>query len=427
MMLQNNRVGVTPANTMAKPTSASLFDDDSDQDFPLVKVLAHSKPSTKAERSFQQLVGKIERKRKELKQWQAYELRYNQRLVDEIEPLQAQLRAKQQQMAELIDELLSLPAPGRRLGSVQRAKLSQLLMELVTDLLQESDDDALEALHDKYSEVSHEEVRRSEMEAAESLLNEVFGIDVGDDHGASNAGELLQQAQRELEERVEAEEREAEERRSAREARRAGAGAAEGGAAQAKREQAAKEVSQSLREIYRKLASALHPDREQDADARQRKTLMMQRVNQAHDANDLLALLALQLEIEQIDAAHLSSVTPQRLAHYNTILREQLAGLEAELECHVEPFRHSTGLIGISTLTPAAVDQHLSVSVAQLRTAIRELRDELIAFRNPALLRDRLKHYALDRDIDDPRDLDDLLQRFQDFAPARRGNARRRG
>jgi hypothetical protein len=411
---------------MTQPASASLFDDDSDQAFPLVRILARSKPSTKAERSFQQLVGKIERKREELKHWQAYELRYNQRLVDEIEPLQAQLRANQRQMAELIDELLSHPAPGRRLGSVQRAKLSQLLMELVTNLLQESDDDALEALHDKYSAVSREEVRRSEMEAAESLLNEVFGINVGDDHGASDAGELLQHAQRELEERVEAEEREAEETRTDREARRAGAGAAKGGSAQAKREQAAKEVNQSLREIYRKLASALHPDREQDADARQRKTLMMQRVNQAHDANDLLTLLALQLEIEQIDAAHLSSVTPQRLAHYNTILREQLAGLEAELERHVEPFRHSTGLIWSPTLTQAAVDQHLSVSAAQLRTLIRELRDELIAFRNPALLRDRLKYYALDRDIDDPRDLADLLQRFQEFAPARRGNPRRR-
>jgi len=412
---------------MTRPTSASLFDDDSDQDFPLVKILAHSKPVTKAERTFQQLVGKIERKREELKQWQAYELRYNQRLVAEIEPLRVQLHTNQRQMAELIDELLSQPATGRPLGRVQRAKLSQLLMELVAGLLDDGDDEALEALHDKYSDVSRDEVRRSEMEMTESLLNEVFGIDVGDDHDATNTDELLQHAQRKLEERIDAEERRAEERRSAREATHASASTAKGEAAQTRREQAAKEVSQSLRDIYRKLASALHPDREQDADARQRKTLMMQRVNQAYDANDLLTLLGLQLEIEQIDAAHLSSVTPQRLAHYNKILREQLAGLESELECHIEPFRHSTGLTWSSTLTPAAVDQHVNAGVAQLRIVIRELRQDLVAFRNPVLLRDRLKHHELDPDIDDPRDLDDLLQHFQNFAPARRGKTRRRG
>src|SRR5690606_2058262 len=36
-------------------------------------------------------------------------------------------------------------------------------------------------------------------------------------------------------------------------------------------------ISQSIREVYRKLASALHPDLEQDAKERQHKTEMMQR------------------------------------------------------------------------------------------------------------------------------------------------------
>jgi hypothetical protein len=69
----------------------------------------------------------------------------------------------------------------------------------------------------------------------------------------------------------------------------------------------------------------------------------MQRVNQAYDANDLLTLLGLQLEIEQIDTAHLSSTTAERLAHYNQILKEQLARLEAELESFIEPYRELMG------------------------------------------------------------------------------------
>src|ERR1039458_3991037 len=105
---------------MAIPTTASLFDDGLDKDFGLVEVLARTKPITKAQQDFQRLVTRIELKREQLKQWQAYALRYNQRLVGEMEPLRNQLRTGQRQMAALIDELLSQPMPARRLGRGHR-------------------------------------------------------------------------------------------------------------------------------------------------------------------------------------------------------------------------------------------------------------------------------------------------------------------
>ena len=57
------------------------------------------------------------------------------------------------------------------------------------------------------------------------------------------------------------------------------------------RGQAALEASQSVRDVYRKLVSALHPDREADGAERERKTALMQRANQAYERNDLLELL----------------------------------------------------------------------------------------------------------------------------------------
>src|SRR3546814_14629934 len=59
------------------------------------------------------------------------------------------------------------------------------------------------------------------------------------------------------------------------------------------------------------------PDRESDERQRQAKTALMQRVNQAYAANDLLALLELQLEIEQIDPSHIANAGEARLKHYN--------------------------------------------------------------------------------------------------------------
>jgi len=415
---------MTPV-TMTTPTTASLFDDGLDKDFSLIEVLAQSKPVTKAQLSFQRLVSRIELKRQQLQQWRAYAVRYNQRLARELEPLRVQLRQGQREMAVLIDDLLTQPTRGRNLGRVQRAKLEQLLMQILGDLLQAGDDDELKALHDKYSDVSHEQARRSEVEFTQALLKDVLGLDIDDEHGAASAAELLEHAQRKLWERFDKEARLADGRQNDRVANRSKASAARAAAAQVQREQAAREVSQSLRDVYRKLASALHPDREPDADARQRKTRLMQRVNQAYDANDLLTLLGLQLEIAQIDAAHLSSASPQRLAHYNQILREQLAGLESELERCTEPFRDIMDPGWGYTLTVTAVDQRLSADLARLRAVIRELQEDLVAFRDPGRLRDKLKHYVLEERVDEPLDLDGLRDIFQAAPPAPRGKSRR--
>jgi len=396
---------------MTLPNSASLFDDGPGCDLSLVAVLAQNKPLTKAQKRFQKLVEQIELKREQLKQWQAYGLRYNQRLLSEMEPLQGQLRLHQRQMVLLIDELLTRPQ--HRLGRMHRHKLHQILMDLLGALSPGGDDEPLRALRDRYHDGCYQQAQRSEIALTRSMLRDVFDLDVGDDHGASSAEELLAQARHTIEERLE---REAERPRGRHGKRSAPGPQARGPkaeAAEVRRAQAAKEVSQSLRDVFRKLVSALHPDREPDDAARQRKTLLMQRVNQAYEANDLLTLLGLQLEIEQIDAAHLSSVPPQRLAHYNQILGEQLAGLESELERCTQPFRQSLDRQWGRAPSVAEVDRSLTLHISQLRSVIQALRKDLVVFRDPQQLRYILQHTDLAPDFDDRDDwaeLQDLLQ-----------------
>jgi uncharacterized protein YciW len=95
-------------------------------------------------------------------------------------------------------------------------------------------------------------------------------------------------------------------------------------AADQKRAEAERIAKQSVRDVYRKLASALHPDRSSETFSPEQKLLLMQRVNQAYEADNLLGLLNIQLEIEQVDMEQLSSFTPERMQHYNHVLRQQL-------------------------------------------------------------------------------------------------------
>ena len=105
--------------------------------------------------------------------------------------------------------------------------------------------------------------------------------------------------------------------------------------AQARREAEAAQSLLSMRAIYRQLASALHPDREPDAQLRDEKTALMKRVNTAYGGKDLLALLSLQLECRQIGAAPLATAPPAQLKLYNKALLDQLNALRTET-LHIE-------------------------------------------------------------------------------------------
>jgi hypothetical protein len=402
-------------------SSLPLFDDGPRKDFSLSEVLSRRKPADKVQQRFRKLVANIERKREELRQWQAFQQRYTQRVTTEFEPVRSELLQQQRQMAVLIDELLSQRSQSRRLSRAERAKLRDLLMSLLDALSAQGHDEALAALREKHTSPSAKKDQRLEMEFTESLLTDVLGLEVDENHGASSVEELLDHAHRKMQQRDRSQR--ANERESGRRAKRS----AVEDAVRAKREQAAREVSQSLRDVFRKLVSALHPDREPDPTERARKNQLMQRVNQAYDANDLLTLLGLQLEIEQIDAAHLSSTSAERLAHYNQILREQLTRLEAELESVIEPYRELMGRWSGRALTVADVDRKLTMDITQLHEAVRQLTQDLVIFRDPARLRARLREYDL---TDEPGELEamqtmmEIATMLGDFRPPRRPRQR---
>jgi len=153
----------------------------------LTETLARTKPANKAQQRFQKLVTQIERQRERLKQWQDYGPRYNQRLSGELAPLQEKLHAARKQMALLLDELLTAPAPGRRLTRVQREKVRLLLTQLLEDLLQEGDDDDLTLLQEKYSDPVDEEQQLHRMEVTREILQGMTGVKIDDDRSRGAA------------------------------------------------------------------------------------------------------------------------------------------------------------------------------------------------------------------------------------------------
>jgi len=390
----------------------ALFDDGVPANASaLVEVAPDAGPLSAAQRTFNRLTARIRRGRESLAAWEAFIPRFRGRVIAELQPVEHKLHDAQRRLVRQLAALLAGPGDGKRLTRKHGTRVRVALVDVIENLLQAGPDPELEALHDRYSDVSHAEQRQQEMEAAEALLDDMFGAKATQGHEAQDVEELLHHATEKI---------------LGDEARRRNRTAA-------RKEKVAPEASQTVREVYRKLASALHPDRETDGAERERKTALMQRANLAYTHNDLLELLSLQIETEQIDASALSRVPEARLRHYNQVLQEQAQALEAQIGEHTGFFRMELDLT-TRNVTPQHVDELLSTQIVQVRAAVNEIEDDLKRLADPRQRRSVLD--ALPDPEPDMPDFDDIAAlaamfgaRFQPVRPAtpKRKRGQKRG
>ncbi len=101
---------------------------------------------------------------------------------------------------------------------------------------------------------------------------------------------------------------------------------------QDKQAQAEKLVNQSLKTVYLKIASIIHPDREQDESKKAEKTELLQRANEAYEQEDLFFLLKLQLEIEQSKHASNKGLGAEQIKFYQQALEAQSQALKQQIQ-----------------------------------------------------------------------------------------------
>lgn len=272
----------------------------------------------------------------------------------------------------------------------ERKKLQALICEIAGDLLAEQGHDDLKPIYNRHNrsdfdaEVALEDAVTAR--AMKSMMEEMFGMDFGN-VDVSSMEKLQTHTEAQLHafehEQAQAQDRRARRKKSAKQLAR-----------EAQREAEKAKVGRVLQEVYRKLAVALHPDLEQDPGERARKTELMQQVNVAYEAGDLLRLLELQLRLEQIDPDHASEVAEDRLRHYNTILDQQLKQLEMELFDLEMPWQMQLELSPSAHVSPVQLLARIRSDSEELTQETAALRHDLEAFQDVTRLKARLKSPA---------------------------------
>ena len=336
-----------------------------------IRIAGSDSSLSKSQKTFNSQIKQIEKLRTRLAAWDAATVAYQEKYTREMRPL---LEAATELQIRLVHNLDG--ARSQDLSRGEQRTLREVIAELAAGILLERDDAELKAIYNKHSRSDYDSEEAAELEAMKGLLEDMFDLDLDGDKPVESPEELLGRAHAQFDEkraldeteRRAAEERRARRKKSARQLEK-----------EARAEADAVQVSQSIREIYRKLASALHPDRETDPQERIRKTTLMQRINQAYEKRNLLALLELQLELEHIDRNVIGGLDEERLRHYNATLKEQIAELRHELMRVEATFCAQFEIDPFARVRPETVLHDLADEIVELEQANREMERDLLA------------------------------------------------
>ncbi|MDQ3271971.1 MAG: hypothetical protein M3Q12_07365, partial [Pseudomonadota bacterium] len=130
--------------------------------------------------------------------------------------------------------------------------------------------------------------------------------------------------------------------------------------------------------------SALHPDRERDPGEQQRKTALMSEANAAYGRQDLMALLHIQLRIEQADPKSLSQLPEEKIESMSLLLKQQAAELERELETHRQQLVHEFDLSPYQMPNATSLRAGLLVQEHELKQDLAAMEYDLQAVQDDA-------------------------------------------
>ena len=238
-------------------------------------------------------------------------------------------------------------AMGRILDQVKLSQelhddLTQCLMDCIQTLTERSPmDEELKKLFDKHSSVTFDQFNQAQDDLAKSFVSELTGQRVDEKREGESHDDYMDRLIDHLREEVNLEK----ERRQAEKAAKVKSKKTK--PALAKQEEL--NAQNALKEVFRKLVSAVHPDREQNPKERARKTELMQEINRAYANNELMTLLLLQLEIEQVDQSDFEELASEKLNAYNKLLASQLKREREATQEELDRFSMENNLPRINT------------------------------------------------------------------------------
>ncbi|MDO9148493.1 MAG: hypothetical protein Q7U52_12705 [Hydrogenophaga sp.] len=354
-------------------------------------------PASSAARAFNLQLARIDKLKAQLDALDTLGQSHRVELHRWVAPLQQRLRQRTREMALWLAECLQ----GKTLSRLQHDTATEALCRLAQTLADEGDT-TMAALHDQHSRHTLAQKKQAAADALRAKLEAVLGEPLADTDPDAPMEELLRAGMARWREAQDAAQARRRDKKNARKARQ------KPGAEQEQAQAQQADADTQLRTLFRQLASALHPDREPDAQERLRKTALMSEANAAYGRKDLVTLMQIQLRAELADPAAVSRLADDKLAALTLLLKQQVAELERERAARQERLAAEFDLPPGAVTNPNTLKHSLLAQVEALERDVAQLERDLEQVQEPAGLkrwlnaqRSQPKHNRSDRDPDD--------------------------
>lgn len=347
-------------------------------------------PRTPVQQRFQTLLERVEKARARLEAWQEGLPRFAAAYAAQVQPVRRRFDAARREWAFELEQIVLT----HRLSHAERDVLDGMILDICRALLARDEtaatDAELKALFNRVSPEDYDHERARMLAAVKARLEQQSGVDLSASR-AETFDALVRDARQQMAARAQAEaDRQAADDAAGKRPRRT--------PAQKRAQAAADEAQRGVREVYRRLAALLHPDRTPagaTAAERQARHDQMSQANAAYAAGDLLTLLSMQQRWEPDTPAPVTAVTDAQVRQFNQVLARQLANLEADIREREETFAESYGPGDGRRPDPLKLDTRLKELLRESLAAEATLAHDRRLFRHdPVGLRRLLREIA---------------------------------
>ena len=356
-------------------------------------------PLSKAQKEFNRLTKKIGELETELEGFRTAATAIQQRVQTEYAPLLRDYNAQRANLVRVIDRAHDQPGTTK----TEKKKLVDLIVNLAYDLISKHGMDDLKPIFDKYDadgfDATDTEADGQISEVMKEMMASMYGIKFDETVDVSTKEKFMAY----VDEQMKARRADHEERQQAHDERKAKKPkSVKQQEREAKKQVEEKNITKAVRTLYMDLVKAFHPDREPDEAEKIRKTGIMQRITEAYEKSDLLALFRLQLEYNRIDQKHLETLAEDQLKYYNKILKQQADELGEELYGLQSQLSATLGKPLMMVRSALGLELSFSSDVRALKQSVKAVKREVKDLSDPAYMKGWLKTYKIKK----PSDLD---------------------
>ena len=286
------------------------------------------------------------------------------------------------------------------LSANKRKKLRQIMLEMIEPLISEHGMEDLIPIYDKNANKGEDyvEIARRQEEAEKAMTKQMmemmFGLEV-DEEDLENPATFQEKMQEKFEKKqTEDAEKEANRKKTAKQQ-----------AKEEREKEAERKLTQSSKQIYLQLAKAFHPDTAENEEDEKRRTEILQEVNAAYKANDLMKLLEMQISLMEGKEEQLSKMGDDKLAPYNKILKRQIDELEMQLQ-QLNPTFNGHPYASIYHPHKGSQTRKINLVISEYKDTIAQLTNTVDIVAELKGLKEFITDYTLE---DDEIDFSDIL------------------